>query len=202
MHKAPDAIENLIKRLSRLPSMGNRSARRVALHLLGNPVKNLDPLIAAMNTARAEVVTCDMCGTLDVTSPCQICSNDKRKSNIICLVQSVADIWAMERTGFFDGQYHVLGGVLSALDGVGPDQLRIRGLLSRLDDVDEIIVALGATVDGQATAHYVAEQVRKNHPEIQLTRLAYGVPIGGEVEHLDDSTLATAMKSRAAFGGS
>jgi len=201
MHKAPDAIENLIKRLSRLPSMGNRSARRVALHLLSDKDKNLNPLAAAIDTAREQVLTCDLCGTLDVSSPCQICTDDTRQASIICLVQSVADIWAMERTGFFKGHYHVLGGVLSALDGVGPDQLRIRGLISRLDGVDEVIVALGATVDGQATAHYIAEQIRKNHPGIQLTRLAYGVPIGGEVEHLDDSTLATAMKSRSIFGG-
>jgi len=201
MHKAPDAIENLIKRLSRLPSMGNRSARRVALHLLSDKDKNLNPLAAAIDTAREQVLTCDLCGTLDVSSPCQICTDDTRQASIICLVQSVADIWAMERTGFFKGHYHVLGGVLSALDGVGPDQLRIRALMTRLDGVDEIIVALGATVDGQATAHYIAEQIRKNHPGIQLTRLAYGVPIGGEVEHLDDSTLATAMKSRSIFGG-
>ena len=201
MHKTPDAIENLIKRLARLPGMGNRSARRVALHLLADKDKNLDPLQSALKTAREQVVTCHECGTLDVTSPCHICASPTRQSHIICLVQSVGDIWAMERTGFFDGKYHVLGGVLSALDGVGPDQLRIRGLLSRLDGVDEVVVALGATVDGQATAHYVAEQIRKTHPDIKLTRLAYGVPIGGEVEHLDDSTLATAMKSRAQFGG-
>lgn len=197
----PDAIEHLIKRLSRLPGMGSRSARRVALHLLSDKEKNLDPLHNAIQVARDQVVTCEICGTFDVVSPCQICANETRQSSVICLVQSVADIWAMERTGFFMGRYHVLGGVLSALDGIGPDKLRINALMGRLKNVDEIIIALGATVDGQATAHYVAEQVRKTHPDIQLTRLAYGVPIGGEVEHLDDSTLATAMKSRSSFGG-
>jgi recombination protein RecR len=183
MNKAPDAIENLIKRLSKMPSVGSRSARRITLHLLSDKDMNLAPLEQALSYAKERVEPCDLCGNLDVKSPCSICTHAHKDKSKIALVQSVGDIWTMERTGFYDGHYHVLGGVLSALDGITP----------------EVIVALGATVDGQATAHYVAEQVRKINPDITISRLAYGVPIGGEVEYLDDSTLATAMKSRNAF---
>ena len=197
---APDAIDTLIKRLARLPGMGTRSARRVALHLLSDRDKNLIPLQSALEEARRKVKNCAICGNLDVTSPCALCTHPARDAGIICLVRSVGDIWAMERTGFYKGHYHVLGGVLSALDGVGPDQLAVRPLLVRLDGTREIVMALGATVDGQATAHYVAETIRKSgRADILISRLAYGVPIGGEVEYLDDSTLATAMKSRSVF---
>lgn len=199
MNKAPDAIDNLIKKLSKLPGMGSRSARRVALYMLSDKEANMSPLQEAMNEARDKVKNCTLCGNLDIHDPCSICTNAHKDATKICLVQSVGDIWAMERTGFFDGHYHVLGGVLSALDGVTPDKLRISSLLSRIDNVSEIIIALGATVDGQATAHYVAERVRKEKPSIVISRLAYGVPIGGEVEYMDDSTLATAMKSRGKF---
>lgn len=199
MNKAPDAIETLIKRLAKLPGMGNRSARRVALHLLAEKDKNMTPLQTALDTAYQQVTPCSACGNLDTIDPCRICTDTRKDQSKICLVQSVGDVWAMERTGFYDGLYHVLGGVLSALDGVTPDKLAIHTLMTRLDDVSEIIVALGATVDGQATAHYIAEQIRKSHPHITISRLAYGVPIGGEVEYMDDSTLATAMKSRGAF---
>lgn len=194
-----NAIENLVKRLSKLPGMGNRSARRVALHLLSDKDANMEPLQTALQTAREKVEKCSVCHVLDTVNPCAICTHPEKDSGKICLIQSVGDVWAMERTGFYSGHYHVLGGVLSALDGVTPDKLSIGSLLSRLDGVSEIIMALGATVDGQATAHYVAEQIRKTHPDIQISRLAYGVPIGGEVEYLDDSTLATAMKSRGVF---
>jgi len=195
----PNAIENLIKRLSKLPSMGKRSAQRVALHLLADKGMNLQPLEQALAFARESVEPCDACGNLDTSNPCSICTHKHKDPTKICIIQSVGDIWAMERTGFFDGHYHVLGGVLSALDGITPEKLNITALLSRLDNVNEIIMALGATVDGQATAHYVAEQVRVHKPDITISRLAYGVPIGGEVEYMDDSTLATAMKSRNAF---
>jgi recombination protein RecR len=199
MNKTPDAIETLIKRLSKLPGIGSRSARRVALHLLSNKDMNLAPLEQAMAFAREKVVMCESCGNLDTAHLCNICTNPNKDASKICIVQSVGDIWTMERTGFYAGHYHVLGGVLSALDGITPDKLQIKSLLPRLDNVAEIIMAMGATVDGQATAHYVAEQIRKINPNIQITRLAYGVPIGGEVEYLDDSTLATAMKSRGIF---
>lgn len=199
MNNAPNAIENLIKRLSKLPSMGKRSAQRVALHLLSDKDMNLQPLEQALAFARESVEPCNMCGNLDTVNPCSICTHKHKDATKICIIQSVGDIWAMERTGFFDGHYHVLGGVLSALDGVTPEKLNITRLLTRLDNVNEIIMALGATVDGQATAHYVAEQVRVTKPDITISRLAYGVPIGGEVEYMDDSTLATAMKSRNAF---
>jgi recombination protein RecR len=199
MNKAPDAIENLIKRLAKLPGMGSRSARRVALHLLSDKDMNLAPLEQSLAYAREQVENCDHCGNLDTVNPCTICTNKHKDVAKICIVQSVGDIWTMERTGFYDGHYHVLGGVLSALDGITPDKLRIATLMGRLDGIAEIIMALGATVDGQATAHYIAEQIRKVNPDIRITRLAYGVPIGGEVEYLDDSTLATAMKSRGAF---
>jgi recombination protein RecR len=194
-----DAIETLIKRLSKLPGMGKRSATRVALHLLSDKDVHLAPLEQSLAFAREQVQSCEICGNLDTQSPCHICTHKHKDASKICVIQSVGDIWAMERTGFYDGHYHVLGGVLSALDGVTPDKLRIQGLLNRLDNVSEIIMALGATVDGQATAHYIAEQIRKNRPDVTISRLAYGVPIGGEVEYLDDSTLATAMKSRGAF---
>jgi recombination protein RecR len=200
MFNQADAINNLIKRLTKLPGMGKRSAQRVALHLLADKDKNIQPLLHDLQNAFDKVENCTLCGNLDTQSPCTICTDTRRTHNIICLVQTVGDIWSVERTGIFKGHYHVLGGVLSALDGVGPTQLRIQSLLKRLDPVDEIIIALGATVDGQATAHYIAEQIRKIKPDIQLTRLAYGVPIGGEVEHLDESTLLTAMKSRGTFG--
>jgi len=198
-NKSPDAIENLIKRLAKLPGMGARSARRVALHLLSDKDMAMAPLEQALAYAREKVDPCELCGNLDTSNPCAICTHPHKDASKICIIQSVGDIWAMERTAFYNGHYHVLGGVLSALDGVTPDKLRIKSLLPRLDNVTEIIMALGATVDGQATAHYVAEQVRKNHSDITISRLAYGVPIGGEVEYLDDSTLATAMKSRGAF---
>lgn len=199
MNKAPDAIENLIKKLSKLPGMGSRSARRVALHMLSDKDLNMAPLEQAMAYAREKVENCTICGNLDIHDPCSICTHAHKDPTKICLVQSVGDIWAMERTGFFDGHYHVLGGVLSALDGVTPEKLRVAALVSRIKNVNEIIIALGATVDGQATAHYVAERLRKEKPSIVISRLAYGVPIGGEVEYMDDSTLATAMKSRGKF---
>lgn len=196
---SPTAIENLIKRLSKLPGMGKRSATRVALHLLSDKDMNLAPLEQALAFARESVEKCDLCGNLDTDNPCGICTHKHKDPSKICIIQSVGDIWAMERTRFYDGHYHVLGGVLSALDGITPDKLSINPLLTRLDNVSEIIMALGATVDGQATAHYVAEQVRAVKPNIKISRLAYGVPIGGEVEYMDDSTLATAMKSRGVF---
>jgi recombination protein RecR len=195
----PDAIETLIKRLAKLPGMGNRSAKRVALYLLSDKNANLVPLQNALQNAKDKVQKCTQCGNLDVSLICSICSNEKRDATKICIVQSVGDIWAMERTGFYNGHYHVLGGVLSALDGITPDKLSIEGLLSRLDNIIEVIMAFGATVDGQATAHYIAENIKKIAPDVIITRLAYGVPIGGEVEYLDDSTLATAMKSRGTF---
>jgi recombination protein RecR len=199
MQKPPDAIENLVKKLAKLPSVGTRSARRIALHLLSDKDMNMAPLEQALAFAKETVHACTLCGNLDVHDPCTICTHKHKDASKICIIQSVGDIWAMERTGFYGGHYHVLGGVLSALDGVTPDKLNIKSLLNRLNDVTEIIMALGATVDGQATAHYIAEQIRTVKPDIQISRLAYGVPIGGEVEYLDDSTLATAMKSRANF---
>ena len=199
MQNTPDAIESLIKRLANLPGMGKRSAHRVALHLLSDKDLNVSPLEQSRAFAREQVQNCDQCGYLDTINPCSICTHKHKDPKKICIVQSVGDIWTMERTGFYDGHYHVLGGVLSALDGMTPDKLSIQPLLNRLDNVEEIIMALSATVDGQATAHYLAEQIRKHNPDITISRLAYGVPIGGEVEYLDDSTLATAMKSRAKF---
>lgn len=202
MSRQADAIEILIKRLAKLPGMGSRSARRVALHLLTDKEKNLSPLQAALQDAQDQVVTCETCGMLDTQNPCAICADTKRDHGKICVVQSVGDVWAMERTGFYNGVYHILGGVLSALDGVGPDQLSVRQLTTRVQQdahINEIIIALGATVDGQATAHYLVDHIRHINRDVTLSHLAYGVPIGGEVEYLDDSTLATAMKSRSAF---
>lgn len=202
MSRQADAIEILIKRLAKLPGMGARSARRVALHLLTDMEKNMMPLQAALQDAQDQVLTCDRCGMLDTQNPCAICDDSQRDQGKICVVQSVGDVWAMERTGFYNGLYHILGGVLSALDGIGPEQLSVKPLAMRINadkNIHEIIIALGATVDGQATAHYLVDYIRQTNKNITLSHLAYGVPIGGEVEYLDDSTLATAMKSRATF---
>ena len=188
-------IEQLISLLSKLPGLGPRSGRRAALHLLKKREQLMTPLIQALTTANNVVVTCDACGNLDTTSPCQICTDPRRDTSLLCVVADVADIWALERTAIFKGHYHVLGGVLSALDGVQPDDLRIDSLVARLDGTySEVILALDGTVDGQTTCHYILDVLETK--EVKVTRLAHGVPIGGELEYIDDGTLATALNSR------
>jgi len=192
-------IERLIQLLGRLPGLGPRSARRVALHLLKKRETLMQPLSAALADAARAIKPCTSCGNLDTVDPCSICGDPKRDAGLICVVEDVADLWAMERGKIFAGRYHVLGGTLSALDGIGPDELNIAGLVQRakVDAVREVIVATNATVDGQTTAHYLAERLADL--DIPITRLAHGVPVGGELDWLDDGTLATAFKARRAL---
>lgn len=189
-------IERLIQLLAKLPGLGPRSARRAALHLLRKREQLMEPLAAAMGEAAAKIKACSECGNLDVTDPCAICSSERRDPKVICVVETVGDLWALERSSAFKGRYHVLGGVLSALDGVGPEQLNIATLIERANRVEtqEIILALNATVDGQTTAHYIADKLEG--AGVEVTSLARGVPVGGELDYLDDGTLAAAFKSR------
>lgn len=192
-------IERLIQLLSRLPGLGPRSARRVALHLLKKREVLMQPLSAALADAARAIKPCSTCGNLDTVDPCSICADPRRDGGLLCVVEDIGDLWAMERGRIFAGRYHVLGGTLSALDGIGPDELNIGGLLKRVKDgtVREIIVATNATVDGQTTAHYLAERLAECN--VPITRLAHGVPVGGELDWLDDGTLATALKARRAL---
>ncbi|MCW0183300.1 MAG: recombination mediator RecR [Zavarzinia sp.] len=190
------ALDRLIQLLSRLPGLGPRSARRVALHLLGRRETLMAPLAAAMAETLERVRPCSICGNLDTADPCAICRDGSRDPAILCIVEDVGDLWAVERSGAFRGRYHVLGGHLSAIAGVGPDDLHMGQLLARLDGgaVREIVLALNATVDGQTTAHYVAGLIAPRG--IAMTRLAHGVPVGGELDYLDDGTLAAALRAR------
>lgn len=191
-------LDQLIKALAKLPGLGPRSARRIALVLLSNKDKIMRPLIDALNHTVETIRTCGICGNLDTSDPCRICNDEKRSKNTICVVASVADLWAIERTSAYKGQYHILGGVLSALDGIGPDELNVKPLLERIgkNDPEEIILALSATVDGQTTAHFLTDHIHEIS-KAKITRLAHGVPVGGELDYLDDGTISTALKSRA-----
>lgn len=192
-------FDRLVKQLAALPGLGTRSARRIALHLLTKKTALMLPLAESLREAADSVVTCQTCGTLDTTDPCRICRDPVRAKGQICVIAGVADLWAVERTGAFKGQYHVLGGVLSALDGIGPDDLRIDGLIARAQSgaAQEIILALPATVDGQTTAHVIMDRLAGS--SVNVTRLAHGMPVGGELDYLDDGTIATALKSRASL---
>lgn len=192
-------FDRLVKQLAALPGLGTRSARRIALHLLTKKTALMLPLAESLREAAENVVTCDTCGTLDTANPCRICRDPVRTKGLMCVVAGVADLWAVERTGAFKGQYHVLGGVLSALDGVGPDDLRIDALVDRArgGTAQEIILALPATVDGQTTAHVIMDRIADLN--VKITRLAHGMPVGGELDYLDDGTIATALKSRASL---
>ncbi len=189
-------IERLIALLARLPGMGPRSARRAALTLLKRREQLLDPLARAMAEASARVRPCAVCGALDTADPCTVCAAPERDGALICVVEEVGALWAMERGGAFRGRYHVLGGLLSALDGVGPQSLRVDELVTRAGDpkVREVILALPATVDGQTTAHYLHE--RLGGADVAVTSLARGVPVGGELDWLDDGTIAQALRAR------
>ena len=189
-------IERLIALLAKLPGLGPRSARRSALALLKRRDQLLLPLADALAEAAARVKTCQVCGSLDTQDPCAICSDRSRDATLICVVEEVGALWAMERASAFRGRYHVLGGLLSALDGVGPDALKVGPLVSRAADegVREVILALPATVDGQTTAHYLADRLAG--AGVSVTMLARGVPVGGELDWLDDGTIAQAMRAR------
>ena len=189
-------LERLIRLLAKLPGLGPRSARRAALHLVKRREQLMEPLARALTTAAANIRTCSQCGNIDAVDPCGICRDDRRDDSVICVVEDIADLWALERTRAFKGRYHVLGGTLSALDGVGPEDLRIAALLGRAGApvLTEIILALSATVDGQTTAHYITE--RLGRAVVTVSRLAHGVPVGGELDYLDDGTLMAALKAR------
>lgn len=189
-------LDELISTLSKLPGLGPRSARRMALHLLKKRETSLASLITQLTATARDVQTCASCGNYDTQSPCHICSDPTRDAHTICVVEDVDDLWALERSRAYKGRYHVLGGTLSALAGMGPDQLKITELLerARTEETTEVILALGATVEGQTTAHYLAE--RLSSLGIIVSRPAQGMPVGGEVDYLDDGTLITALKAR------
>ena len=189
-------IERLVQLLAKLPGLGPRSARRAVLQLLKRREGLLQPLAAALNEAGERVRACSTCGNLDTHDPCGICNSPKGDSTTLCVVEDVADLWALERTSSFKGHYHVLGGTLSALDGVGPDELNIPSLVARAADgtLKEVILATSATVDGQTTAHYIADRLREKG--VKVSGLAQGVPVGGELDYLDDGTISAALRDR------
>jgi len=189
-------IERLIQLLSKLPGLGPRSARRAALALLKKRDTLLEPLATSLREAADAILTCEVCGNLDTASPCAICSDGRRDPHLLCVVEDVADLWALERAGIFRGRYHVLGGALSALDGITPERLNVGQLLERVkQNVDEVILAMNATVEGQTTAHYLMDLLG----DLKVTRLAHGVPVGGELDYLDEGTLSAAFKARRAL---
>jgi recombination protein RecR len=189
-------IERLIQLLARLPGLVPRSARRAALHLIKKREQLLGPLADAIRVANERVVVCSTCGNVDTSDPCTLCRDPRRDDAVLVLVEDVADLWALERAQVINGRYHVLGGTLSALDGVGPKDLNLDKLVARVAEggVKEVILALNATVDGQTTAHYVTDLL--SHLSVKVTRLAHGVPVGGELDYLDEGTLAAAFRQR------
>jgi len=192
-------IERLIQLLAKLPGLGPRSARRAALHLVKKREQLLGPLSEAMAVARERIVVCSRCGNVDTSDPCGLCTDPRRDDSLIVVVADISDLWALERSGAVSGRYHVLGGVLSALDGVRPEHLTLDALVARASDpaVKELILALSATVDGQTTAHFITDLLA--HLPVKVTKLAHGVPVGGELDYLDDGTLAAAIRQRTGF---
>ena len=193
---AGQEIEKLVKIIAKLPALGTRSSRRIVLHLLKKRDTAFLPLIEALQDVASHIKTCEICGNFDTISPCSVCSSEKRDTSTVCVVQDVADLWAMERVGFYRGVYHVLGGVLSALDGVSPDDLNIENLVKRIEkgEIGEIILALPATVDGQITSHYLLNRL-KNF-DLKITTLAQGIPVGAELDYMDEGTIQLAINSR------
>ncbi len=192
-------IERLIQLLAKLPGLGPRSARRAALHLIKNRDKLLAPLAAAVAEARDKVKVCSHCGNVDTADPCTLCADPRRDRSLICVVEEVGDLWALERAGAWSGLYHVLGGTLSAVEGIRPEDLSIAPLLERAarGGIKEVVLAVNATVEGQTTAHYITERLRELN--IPASRLAHGVPVGGELDYLDEGTLTQAMRARRPF---
>ncbi|WP_113578305.1 recombination mediator RecR [Hyphomicrobiales bacterium] len=192
-------IEKLIQLLAKVPGLGPRSARRAALHLVKKKDQLLGPLADAMGQAHAKVRICSCCGNVDTIDPCSVCSDDRRDNSVIIVVEDVSDLWALERASAMNTAYHVLGGTLSPLDGVGPDDLNIKGLVERVTKggVRELIIAVNATVEGQTTAHYITDQL--DGLGVKITRLAHGVPVGGELDYLDEGTLTAALRARTAI---
>ena len=192
-------IDNLILIFSKLPGLGPRSARRVVLQLIRQKERLMQPLISTLTSAAATIRTCTTCGNLDTCDPCLICNDTRRDPSTLCVVEELADLWAIERSGSFKGRYHVLGGTLSALDGRGPSQLNVESLIERAmqAEVTEIILATNATIEGQTTAHYLTD--RLSTCNVHISRLAQGIPMGGELDYLDDGTLGAALKARLPF---
>jgi recombination protein RecR len=192
-------IQRLIQLLARLPGLGPRSARRAALHLIRKRDELLGPLSDAMQVARERIATCTACGNVDTCDPCTVCRDERRDPTVLVVVETVADLWALERAAAIRARYHVLGGTLSPLDGVGPKDLNLGSLVDRVQSsgVREVILAVNATVDGQTTAHYVTDMLSAQN--VRVTRLAHGVPVGGELDYLDDGTLAAAIRQRTDF---
>lgn len=190
-------IDTLIQLLARLPGLGPRSARRAVLHLISKRTQVMEPLLRTLSLVADSVESCERCGNLDTSNPCHVCSDSRRDQQTLCVVEDVADLWALDRSESYRGLYHVLGGTLSALDGVGPDDLNTASLIARVRDggVREVILALGATVDGQTTSHYLAEML--DGMGAKVTALARGLPVGGELDYMDDGTLATALRARS-----
>ena len=190
-------IDHLVRLVSKLPGLGLRSARRIVLHLLNNKEKEMFVLSNEIRDVAERVKFCVICGNMDTSEECYICKDEKREETTICVVESVGDLWAIERSGVFSGRYHVLGGVLSALDNIGPDDLKINSLIERAksEKIKEVILANSATVDGQTTAHYIADQLGGS--DVILSRLAQGLPMGGELDFLDDGTITQALKARS-----
>ncbi|NML93091.1 recombination mediator RecR [Novosphingobium olei] len=197
---ASQEIEALAGALARLPGLGPRSARRAVLWLIKRRETALDQLVGALQVVRDALVECDVCGNVDTSNPCGICSDPRRDPRSICVVEEVADLWALDRARLFTGRYHVLGGRLSALEGVRPEDLAIASLLTRVaaGGIDEVVLAMNATLEGQTTAHYIAERLEA-YP-VRLTQLAHGLPVGGELDYLDEGTLAQALRARRPIG--
>src|SRR5690242_3799513 len=193
---ASPEIEALTQALSRLPGLGPRSARRAVLHLIKKRETALEPLRAALEEVAERLTTCSICGNVDTTDPCGICADPRRDARALCVVEEVADLWALDRSRLFPGKFHVLGGRLSALEGVRPEDLAIDTLLARVEagGIDEIVLAMNATLEGQTTAHYIAERLERF--PVRLTQLAHGLPVGGELDYLDEGTLAQALRAR------
>lgn len=193
---ASTEIEGLTQALARLPGLGPRSARRAVLHLMKKREGALEPLLAALTRVAANLSTCDTCGNLDTANPCSICRDTRRDDRLLCVVEEVADLWALDRSRLFPGRFHVLGGRLSALEGIRPEDLAIDALVARIaaGGIDEVVLAMNATLEGQTTAHYLAERLEKF--PVRLTQLAHGLPVGGELDYLDEGTLAQALRAR------
>ena len=190
-------IDILINEISKLPGLGRRSAQRIAIYLLKNKSAKLSPLIKTLTDAQTNIVDCNKCGNIDMIDPCNLCQNSKRDDNTILVVEDVSDLWTFERTGFYKGKYHVLGGSLSAINGLGINELRINKLIDRIkvQKIDEVILALSTTMEGQTTSHVIADKL-ETFKDLTITRLAQGIPMGGEVHFLDENTLNAAFQSR------
>tara|TARA_B100000029_G_scaffold475556_1_gene518900 strand:- start:128 stop:724 length:597 start_codon:yes stop_codon:yes gene_type:complete len=189
-------VEKLINSIAKLPGLGKRSAQRIALHLLKHKDKSLNPLLSSMQDASNKIVNCGSCGNIDTINPCSICNDKRRDKNTLCIIEDISDLWAFERTGFYRGLYHVLGGALSAIEGIGIEELNIDNLIKRVEKekYKEVILALSATTEGQTTSHVIVDKIEPFN--IEITRLAQGLPVGGEVQYLDENTLNTAFQAR------